>query len=63
MTDTKASTRFYLSAISPTGEIWRNVSYATKRERSTAAVNLRIAGWLRITLHDEPGRSLTMVGA
>lgn len=44
-------TRWYLSAVSPIGEHWRNVPYHSEQERSRAATNMRVAGWTRITLH------------
>ena len=44
-------TTWTLSAVSPIGEHWRNVRYASAAERSRVATSLRIAGWTRITLH------------
>lgn len=55
---TATAARFYLSAISPIGEHWNNLSYATAQERTTVVQNMRIAGWLRITLHDAPCTNL-----
>ena len=52
MTQTGAPWACHLSAVSPIGEAYQRIPYATLQERTRVLFNLRTNGWTGIVLHD-----------